>query len=191
MSGSGFIMEFLRAPNRVGAIWPSSAALARTMVDWIEWSAVETVVEYGPGNGAFSGHIRDAMKSSTQYLAIEQSERFAAELRQRYPGIDVAQDTVANVPAICEHRGISQVDAVICGLPWAGWRPSIQESLIRESMKVMRPGCQFTTFAYLQGLMLPGGRAFAKLLERSFASVQRSPVVWRNMPPAFAYRCRV
>ena len=54
----------------------------------------------------------------------------------------------------------------------------------------LSPGGHFATFAYLQGLLLPAGMRFAGLLEDSFGSVQRSRTVWRNLPPAFVYRCR-
>ena len=46
------------------------------------------------------------------------------------------------------------------------------------------------TFGYFQSLVLPGAWALRRRLARSFAAVRRSPVVWGNVPPAFAYICR-
>ena len=57
-------------------------------------------------------------------------------------------------------------------------------------MAVLRPGGQFATFAYLQGLLLPAARRFRANLGRSFSQVERSPTAWTNLPPAFVYRCR-
>jgi phospholipid N-methyltransferase len=57
-------------------------------------------------------------------------------------------------------------------------------------MTVLPPGGQFVTFAYLQGLLIPAGRRFGKLLGDYFSEVRKSPTVWRNTPPAFVYRCR-
>lgn len=189
MSKRRFVIEGLRTPTRIGAIWPSSGVLARSMVEWVNWPAVSTVVEYGPGDGAFTSHIRNAMQPHARYLAIEQSAGLVDEFRKRFPDADIAQGSVADVRSICAARGISRVDAVICGLPWAAWKRDVQEHLVRETLGVMQKDGQFTTFAYLQGLLLPGGRSFRALLERTFNSVGRSPVVWRNVPPAIAYRC--
>ena len=44
--------------------------------------------------------------------------------------------------------------------------------------------------AYLQGLMFPNGQRFRRLLGEVFRGVEISPVVWKNIPPAFVYRCR-
>jgi phosphatidylethanolamine/phosphatidyl-N-methylethanolamine N-methyltransferase len=45
------------------------------------------------------------------------------------------------------------------------------------------------TFGYLQSLALPGARHFAGLLPTYFRKVSKSSIVWRNVPPAFVYRC--
>jgi hypothetical protein len=38
--------------------------------------------------------------------------------------------------------------------------------------------------------VLPAGRRFTVLLEETFAgAVERSPIVWKNLPPALVYRC--
>ena len=58
-----------------------------------------------------------------------------------------------------------------------------------EIVPFRTPGGQFATFAYLQGLLLPAGQRFKDKLAQSFSKVEKSPTVWRNLPPAFVYRC--
>ena len=65
-----------------------------------------------------------------------------------------------------------------------------QQEILENVLASLRPGGCFTTFAYLQGLMLPAGRRFRKRLCEIFDKVETTPVVWRNLPPAFVYRCR-
>jgi phospholipid N-methyltransferase len=84
---------------------------------------------------------------------------------------------------------MSHVDAVICGLPWASFPESLQQEIMEAMLQVLRPGGQFATFAYWQGLMLPAGLRFARRLRATFSTVERSPTAWRNLPPAFVYRC--
>ncbi len=65
----------------------------------------------------------------------------------------------------------------------------MQDSLLNATLESLKPGGQFATFAYLQGLLLPAGKRFKKKLAQSFSKVEKSPTVWLNMPPAFVYRC--
>ena len=62
---------------------------------------------------------------------------------------------------------------------------------MRAATDVLKPGGQFVTFAYLQGLLLPAAKRFRGLLEQTFRQVTTSRVVWKNVPPALAYYCRV
>ncbi len=56
-------------------------------------------------------------------------------------------------------------------------------------MRVLRPGGVFVTFAYLQGLMLPAAGMLRRRLKSEFSRVETTKIVWRNVPPAFAYVC--
>src|SRR5882724_6396340 len=52
-----FLGEFVREPLKVGAILPSSKALSRVVVESCHIHSHDTVVELGPGTGAFTGLI--------------------------------------------------------------------------------------------------------------------------------------
>jgi phosphatidylethanolamine/phosphatidyl-N-methylethanolamine N-methyltransferase len=182
--------EFLLHPTRTGAIAPSSQFLARTMVEWIDLPRAQTVFEYGPGTGVFTSHILQRMTSGSRFVAIELNNRLADIFRQRHPGVILIEDSVTNIEAICRRLGIDEVDCIVCGLPWASFPESLQTTILDRMRSVMSPHGQFVTFAYLQGLLLPPGRRFARILPDYFRHVSRSRVVWRNLPPAFVYQCQ-
>lgn len=184
-----FLREFLRHPGQIGAIAPSSEALAREIVSGVGVETAEVVLEYGPGTGAFTGEILRNLPRGGRLIAIEQSPELAASLRGRYPQTDVHNGSVADVADVLGERGLQQADCVICGLPWAAFGAERQDRLMSAMLDVLRPGGWFTTFAYLQGLLLPAARRFRRRLGEWFAEVQTSPTVWRNLPPAFVYRC--
>ncbi|GAB4320965.1 MAG: methyltransferase domain-containing protein [Candidatus Sumerlaeia bacterium] len=184
-----FLGEFLKHPRQMGAVAPSSAALARQMVRSAAVPQADVVLEYGPGTGAFTGHILAALRPGARFVAIERNARLAALLQRRYPQARVVEGCVSLVEEICAAEGIEAADAIISGLPWAGFDESLQRRLLEPAVKVLRPGGRFVTFAYLHASRLPGGRRFRRLLEAHFAEVDVSPVVWLNLPPAFAYRC--
>lgn len=185
-----FLAEFVRKPGTVGAVAPSSSVLARRMVEWIDWPQVRTVVEYGPGTGAFTGQILASTEPGTRFFAIEINPRFVAALAESHPGVRIYQESVANIEAVCRQEKVDSVDAIICGLPWAAFSDDDQTAFLEAMMAVLRPGGQFATFAYLQGLLLPAGQRFRRKLRSYFSQVERSRTAWRNFPPAFAYRCR-
>jgi len=186
-----FFSRFASDPGAVGAIAPSSPGLARAMVSWIDWSAVDAVAEYGPGTGAFTPWILSSMKERARFLAVERDPELGARFRARFPAAHLHVDTVENIGAICATEGIQQLDAVICGLPWASFPPALQARLLSETSRILRPGGYFATFAYLSGFAMRGAHRFQRQLPEHFSRVERSPVVWRNLPPAFVYRCRV
>jgi len=185
-----FLREFLVRPVTTGAVAPSSPFLAQTIVDDLDLKKAETVLEYGPGTGVFTDVILRSLKPGAKFAAIELNPEFAKMFRARFPGVRLAEDTVANVRTICDGAGMKSVDCIVSGLPWAAFTEALQRKFLDEMMRVLKPGGQFVTFAYVHGLMLPPGKRFAALLPSYFTSIEKSPVVWLNIPPAFVYRCR-
>jgi phospholipid N-methyltransferase len=189
-SDVGFLKEFISKPVTTGAVAPSSPFLAEMMVDGLDLGGVDAVLEYGPGTGAFTGHILRRMKAGSKFAAIELNPAFARIFKAEYPGVRLVQDSVANVRTICDDAGISLVDCIISGLPWGIFSESMQVQYLDEMMKVLKPGGQFVTFGYVHTFAMPPAKRFAGLLQNYFTSVSKSPVVWMNVWPAFVYRCR-
>jgi phospholipid N-methyltransferase len=185
-----FLRAFLAKPRQVGAILPSSSRLAQCMADGVAWPQARAVVEWGPGTGVLTREIVRRASPGTRILAIEIQHQFATRLRQRFPQVTVCHDSVASTAAICQREGLEQVDAILSGLPWAVFPAADQAEYLAAARTVLRPGGQFVTFAYLQGLLLPAARRFRRLLEAHFDQVTLSPIVWANVPPALAYYCR-
>jgi phospholipid N-methyltransferase len=130
------------------------------------------------------------LKPGARFAAIEVNPHFASIFKTCYPHVPLFQDTVANARAICDYAGMRVVDCIVSGLPWAAFSESMQVTFLDEMMRVLKPGGRFVTFAYVHGLALPPARRFANLLPTYFTTVEKSRVVWMNVPPAFVYRCR-
>lgn len=184
-----FLKEFVKHPTKVGAIAPSSPGLVDAMVDWFDWDEIRSVVEFGPGTGVFTSSIIRRCHQDAKFFAVERSAEMAEIARQRCPDATVFEDSATNLDQLCDQVGIDQIDAVICGLPWASFPESLQQEIMETMISRMRPGAKFATFAYWQGVVLPAGRRFSRRLRSSFQTVERSQTVWKNLPPAFVYRC--
>ena len=185
-----FFRLYLKKPGVIGAIAPSSSHLARAMMEWLEWNDALVVIEYGPGTGSFTNEIIRNKLPECKYLGIEINAVLAGIFRKQFPSLTLYEDSVANVRAICDLEKVASADCIVCGLPWASFSASMQTTFLDAMMSVLRPGGQFVTFAYLQGLLLPAGQRFRRKLRRYFSQVSTSQTVWLNLPPAFVYRCR-
>lgn len=182
--------RFLRHPLQVGACCPSSRGLCRELVCDIGLETAGVVVELGPGTGVVTGEIMARMAPQGRLLAVELDRTMAGRLRERFPGVVICCDSAANLPALLQQQNLSGADAVVSGLPWALFPEELQSAILDGVLESLVPGGWFVTFAYIQGMALPAGKRFRRLLRSRFSEVSTSRVVWCNLPPAFVYRCR-
>jgi len=183
----GFFRQFARSPIRTGAVIPSSSRLARMMVSQAELHRAKTVIELGPGTGIVTEIILENLAQDAHFMAVEINPAFTTATRKRCPRADVVNGDAADARKHLAERGLTGTDVVVSGLPWASFPDALQDRILDAVQDVLRPGGRFTTFAYVQGLLLPQARRFEKRLRARFSQVRKTPVVWRNLPPAFAY----
>ena len=127
---------------------------------------------------------------TARFFAVELNTEFAQVMQTKFPHVETVCQSVAEIDQICDARQVTQIDCILCGLPWAAFSTELQNSLMSAVLSRLSPGGYFCTFAYLQGTLLPAGMRFKRLLRQSFDSVKCSRTVWRNLPPAFVYQCR-
>jgi phosphatidylethanolamine/phosphatidyl-N-methylethanolamine N-methyltransferase len=185
-----FLAAALRRPATMGAIAPSSPQLGAVLASIVPRAGQPVVVELGPGTGAVSAVIAEKLPAGGRHLAVELDPGMVAYLRRTHPELEVVQGDAAHLGEMLAERGITKVDAVICGLPWALFDDATQTTLLDEISRVIGDHGAFTTFAYLHGMTLGAARRFRRRLRDSFDEVLVSATVWRNLPPAFVYACR-
>jgi phosphatidylethanolamine/phosphatidyl-N-methylethanolamine N-methyltransferase len=181
-----FLGEFVREPLKVGAILPSSKALSRVVVESCHIHPADTVVELGPGTGAFTGLILKRLNARGRLVAVELNPTHADILRRRYPKCEVVQDSAEHLTS---HLDGELADCIISGLAWGTMRPRLQNQILRAILRSLKPGGQFVAFAYVHAAWLPTSRRFRQRLQRHFKTVETTPIVWRNLPPAFVFQC--
>lgn len=184
-----FLAAFLRRPSHTASITPSSRHLAEAMVARMGLKDARTVVELGPGTGVFTRLIDRELRPDARLICMEINPGLARTITERFPRAFVVNDSAEN---LARHAGPPGpgVDCVISGLPWVILSGEDQKRLLEPAVRALRPGGTFATFAYSHAAWLPAGRRFKAMLESHFSSVEISAHVWRNLPPAFVYRCR-
>jgi phospholipid N-methyltransferase len=66
-----FLQAFLKNPTKVGSITPSSPELALKMIEGIEPSPENIVIELGVGTGAITKFVQDIVPDDRSYIGIE------------------------------------------------------------------------------------------------------------------------
>jgi len=189
MSVIKFIKNFYYEPHTIGAICPSSSALSKKIITDIGLEKASSVVELGPGTGVFTKRILNSVNKNCNFFAIELNEEFYTILRKKYPKLKIYNGSAVSLKEFTKIEKMKDVDVIISGLPWASFSPQLQIQIINSVLDVLKPGGIFTTFAYVQGTFLPKGIRFNHLIKKKFSHVYKTSIVWRNIPPAFAYRC--
>jgi len=189
MSAPAFLREFIRNWKTVGAIAPSSPALAEMMMEASRCAEARHILELGPGTGAFTQAIARVMPDDAKYVGLELNEAFVHRLHEEFPGMRFecccAQQFDLTQPEFREG-----FDVIISGLPWTAFPESLQKAILGNVLPHLAPGGCFVTFAYFGFHLLPAGQHFRELLTSLLPDVTTTEVVWANLPPAFVYVAR-
>jgi phosphatidylethanolamine/phosphatidyl-N-methylethanolamine N-methyltransferase len=181
-----FLREFLRSPQRIASVMPSSSELAQQMVAALPRTGNPVVVELGPGTGVFTGAIARGLAGRGRLVAIERNPAMAGHVAQRFPAAEVVCGAAAELPAILAARGITAVDLVVSGLPWSAF----SEPIVGEVARALSPAGAFTQFSYAWTRWAPPARTRHAQLRAAFDEVLVTRTIWRNLPPAFVYVAR-
>lgn len=176
-----FFLAWMSAPRRVGAIAPSSAALAELITREITTSS-GPILELGPGTGAFTYQLLKRGVRQQNLTLVESGSDFLQLLQMRFPGARVLWMDAARLGSERLFEG-APVGAVVSGLPLLNMSTRRVVSILSGAFGYLRPGGAFYQFTY--GLKCPVPRP---VLDRLGLKAQLLDRVIINMPPAAVYR---
>ncbi|GHD43738.1 SAM-dependent methyltransferase [Thalassobaculum fulvum] len=180
-------VQFLRAwiadPIRLGSITPSSSALAALITSEIT-PQTTPVVELGPGTGVFTKALLARGVPPDRLLLVEREAKFAAMLRERFPGVGVLAMDATDLGR-AELFGGEPVKAVVSGLPFLSMPTRAIMGVLDGCFAHMSRDGSFYQFTY--GARCPVPRAVLERLGLKSARVGRT---FSNFPPATVYRFR-
>ena len=177
-----FASNFLRHPNMLGSIIPSSRFLVEQVLEPIDWGRADVIVEYGPGVGTFTCEILRRMRSDAQLVAIETNRDFVRFLARTLPDsrLHVVHDSAAEVQRVLTRLALPPPRYIISGIPLGSMPDPVRTDIAMKSHAALEPGGAFLVYQFT-ARVLP-------TLQRTFGDVQRS-CERRNFPPAQLFRC--
>jgi phosphatidylethanolamine/phosphatidyl-N-methylethanolamine N-methyltransferase len=171
-----FIRTWIENPLAIGAVTPSSRALARTMAAYIDPSRPGPIIELGPGTGPVTEALLAQGIEPSRLVLVEFDPTFCRLLRNRYPAATVVQGDAYSLGRLLTGLLRQPAAGVVSGLPLFTKPLRMRLRLLFEAFALMSPGAPFVQFTYNAVAPIP------KWLDR--VSAEASERIWMNIPPA-------
>jgi phospholipid N-methyltransferase len=178
-----FSRNFIKHPRMLGSLIPSSRFLVNRLLDQIDWARANTIVEYGPGVGTFTGPILRRLKPGGTVVAIDTNRDFARYLSRtlRDDRLHVIEGSAADAHHNLRERGLGNADYVISGIPYSTMDPTLRERILQTTHDVLQPDGSFLVYQFT--------RAVLPYLRQVFPHVHQE-FEPRNIMPARLFYCR-
>lgn len=184
-----FLQGFLRHPQLVGSVVPSSRFLERRLVDVAGIARAGLVVELGPGTGGTTRAMLRALPPESRLLAIDVDPRFVSLLRSHSdPRLIAHRGSGEHVEEALALHGLPSPDVVVSGVPFSTMPPALGRRIIRAVWSSLEPGGCFVAYQFRDRVALLG-REIAGPPEVAFEPFNVPPIriyCWRK--PAEAER---
>jgi phosphatidylethanolamine/phosphatidyl-N-methylethanolamine N-methyltransferase len=172
-------LRFLRAliarPKNIGAIFPSSPALAAAIAHQIDPRLRGPVLELGPGTGVVTKAILARGIAPERLTLVEFDEDFARHNAARFPDVSVIQGDAFALAKTLGPRFTQPFAAIVSGLPLLNFPVQMRRRLVDGALERLAPGAPFVQFSY---------GTHAPVVPPSGHAVIRAAMVWANLPPA-------
>jgi phosphatidylethanolamine/phosphatidyl-N-methylethanolamine N-methyltransferase len=129
--GALFFRHWLRRPLGIGAILPSSDAVARAMASDVPFDRPGAVLELGGGTGVVTRGLIDAGCPPERLIVVEREPALADILRRRFAAARVVKGDACAIGALLAELGVTQLAAVVSSLP-IKWFPLASQRAVVE-----------------------------------------------------------
>jgi phosphatidylethanolamine/phosphatidyl-N-methylethanolamine N-methyltransferase len=203
-----FFREFLKNFHTTGAILPSGRFLAKALARYVAEpaSAERRILEVGPGTGAVTRHIINALHPLDRLDLVELNESFVRQLEHRFQS-DSQFQAVADRSrilhcAVEELPSDSTYDIIVSGLPLNNFSVDMVENILCTLLKLLAPGGTLSFFEYIAmrhvKAIFSGATERQRLrgIHRAEHDMLKTHEIRRdsvlcNIPPAWVHHVRV
>ena len=183
MSYKIWFQAYLQHPLQLGALFPSSSALASLMVRHIGSDTDGYILELGPGTGSVTRALLRRGIPEEKLVLLEQSQEFTTLLKHSFPKATVICGDAKDVISIFRPLGIEDFNEIVSGLPLNAMGIERRRIICDEGFKVLKRGGSFVQVSYLPRCSIPDTVIAAHSAKRIYCGVTLG-----NIPPAFVWR---
>lgn len=204
--GISFLKRFISNPSQVGAIAPSSQALAVQITSAISDGSQEATLvhqskrflEIGAGTGVFTREIVKKMGPGDHLDVVEYDHAFCEQLTAEFgnnPQVHIHEVSITDFNA-------EGYDAIVSGLPLNAFGPEFVGQVLQKYEDLAKPGATISYFEYIglekiKKVFLFGKelKDFEAVLAHKQSFVERHNAtheeVYFNFPPARVQYCQM
>lgn len=158
-----FFLGFIRNPELVGSVIPSSRFLERRIIEVGDVAHARVVVELGPGTGGTTRAILRALPAEGRLLAIEIDPKFADRLRaEADPRLCVFTGSAADIQKALDEHGLAQPDIVFSGIPFSTMPKELGLSILSSVWASLAPGGRFVAYQFRDRVATLGRKLFGR-----------------------------
>lgn len=171
-----FLKRLIKNPKALGAVAPSSKALAEMVARHVRVDQETYVVEVGAGTGRFTRGLLDAGLSADRLIVVELDRELCHYLRSNFPDITIIQGDATLLDQLLPPEVVCNVETIISGIPLINLNKEEQINLIEAFKNTLSPTGHIIQFTY--GPVSPLSHKKLGLV------ATRLGHVFRNVPPA-------
>lgn len=170
-----FLKSLMTRPRAIGAIAPSSPALARKIAQQVDPDVPGAVLELGPGTGVVTDALVARGIGIERLITVEFDPDLAQLMRERFPTLRVIEGDAFDLDRTLPRETGGVLAAVVSGLPLLNFPPPKRRALILSALGRIPAGGPFVQFSYGLAAPVPADRDI---------SVEQAGLVLANLPPA-------
>jgi phosphatidylethanolamine/phosphatidyl-N-methylethanolamine N-methyltransferase len=170
-----FLRGLIARPRNVGAIAPSSPALARAIAREINPELPGPILELGPGTGVVTEALVGRGIDPSRITAIEFDADFAKLVASRFPRVNVIRGDAFDLVRTLGKDGLGTFAGIVSGVPLLNHPPARRGDLIESALQFLQPGAPYVQFSYGMNPPIPAPKGVV---------VRRAAIIWKNLPPA-------
>jgi len=142
-----FFQGFLRRPQTVGSVIPSSRFLERRILKHADIGRNDTVVELGPGTGGTTHALLDALGPRGRLLSIEVETEFVELLKDiDDPRLIPQHGSAEDIASLLAMHRLGDPDVVISGIPFSTMPEETGKKIVQAIYDALPPGKSFVAY---------------------------------------------
>ena len=178
-----FIARLVTQPKTIGAVAPSSRALANAMAAQIDIRNEGPILELGPGTGVATAALIARGADPERITAIEYDPHFVRLIAQRFAHVHVIQGDAFDLAKSLDGPRAELFIGAISGVPLLNYTMERRQIFLAGVLSHLKPGAPYVQFSY--GRRCP-------VMPPQGVSVEQAAFILFNLPPArvWVYRRR-
>lgn len=177
-----FLAAWVRSPFKMGALLPSSRALARAMAACIDVKRPGMVIELGAGTGVVTYALLQAGITPNRLLVIERDEKLHTIISGQFPHLNIILADAADLDAVLAKNGSHGVNAIVSSLPLLMMPKTVRQAVEHQMATAIGEDGILIQFTY--GPKSPISR---QQMRKYHLQGKRMKIVVSNVPPAHVW----